>query len=108
VGSDLRFLVVIMATVKELQKKIKELSEANAQFKEQETLIKGELERSLFASPVSKPSRRDLSLQALLKSWSGDSTSLPIEEFLRRMYSCPFWLGHTFLSSHWFTVAYSG
>ena len=67
-----------------------ELSRAKARFIEQEAADKRELDETLSTlsaaqSGLRNSERKDLSLHTLINHWNGTSSSIPVEEFLKRV-----------------------
>ena len=74
--------------VEDLKKQVADLARANQEFRDNERKITGELERARAGT------RRDLSLQALIKPRPGDSAFRSVLEFLdllREVGSCGGW-----------------
>jgi Zinc knuckle len=63
-------------SVEDMKKQVADLAKANEEFRDTERRLTGELERARAVS------RRDLSMQSLIKPWSGDSTSRSVQEFV--------------------------
>jgi hypothetical protein len=63
-------------SAEDLKKQIAELAKANEEFRDTERRLTGEVELARAGY------RKDLSMQSLIKPWSGDSTSRSVQEFI--------------------------